>query len=243
MLGDGCIPKFSASHNPHISVTRSIKDIEYSQWLVNELDGFITNRGIAEYSTEDVRTHNIYKSCSFRTICSPVFNELANRWYPEGKKHIPHDFILTPLKAAIWFADDGCVSNPDKYSLDMKLATHGFTIDEALTLKCQLETLTHEQYRIYIDKEHPTIRGFTQASRSFLKLIDSQFPPMDRKSNLWRANNNMLLNGKPNKPNCPRCESDVVYSYGSKNGSPKYKCMTCMRTFQVVYMRQMKKYT
>jgi hypothetical protein len=72
MLGDGCIPKFSASHNPHISVTRSIKDIEYSQWLVNELDGFITNRGIAEYSTVDVRTHNIYKSCSFRTICSPI---------------------------------------------------------------------------------------------------------------------------------------------------------------------------
>lgn len=240
MLGDGHLSKRAQNHNPHLKVTRSASDIEYNAWLAEEFSEWITKRGIFEYSVHDRRTNKDYHHCAFRTICHEVFQGLFDRWYPDGIKRVPQDVKLTPLTMAIWFADDGSISNPDLYSLDLKLAVHGFLGSDAERLRSLLESVTQEDFRIYTDQGHPTIRGFTKSSQSFLRIIDPHFPPLVRKSDVWRRDDCRLLKGKPEKPDCPRCNSSKVYSYGRRNSIPLFKCMTCVRVFQEEYERRMR---
>lgn len=231
MLGDGSLSRRKCSHNPVLRVQRSLSDEIYNQWLNQEFYDSLKCH-LSDYAILDNRTNRTYSSTVLRTEASSMLIPYYKRWYPGDCKCIPDDLILTPLTMAIWFADDGCVKNVDKWSLDMKLAVNGFKDRDVEILVSKLNELLNVEFRIYQSDDRPTIRGFTVASQAFLNLIDPVFPPLLRKSDIWRNENYKLLVGKPEKPKCPRCADGKVYAYGKyANGKPKFKCLQCMSCF------------
>jgi len=234
MLGDGGLSRRKSAHNPVLRIQRSAQDISYNEWLAKEFSNLLTKRSLSTYSVFDERTQKTYCSSMFRSMASDLLLPYYERWYPNGNKCVPQDLILTPLVLAIWFADDGCIQNVDKWSLDMKLSTEGFSYNETVYLVNLLKETLNRDFKIYLNDGKPNIRGFTDASKAFLATIDSVFPPLDRKSNLWRNDDLKLLKGKPAKPMCPKCNIGKVYSYGIKsNGKKNYKCMDCMSCFVI----------
>lgn len=60
-------------------------------------------------------------------LWSLTYQELKDqrlRWYPEGKKIIPRDVVLTPLSVALWFCGDG---TGDRSTGTLSFCTNGFT--------------------------------------------------------------------------------------------------------------------
>lgn len=240
MLGDGTLERRKPTHNASLKVHRCLRDISYRNWLAKELSSLLTPKSCYENEIFDKRTNRKYYHASFRSKCCPCLTPIYDRWYPNGIKSIPSDLKLNPLTLAVWFADDGSLYNPTNYALDIKFATHGFTAADAERLKDILQDYTRREFRVYYEKGQPTIRGFSDASRAVLRIIDDVFPSLDRKSEIWRANNYRLFHGKPIKPVCPRCTIGKVYSYGrTRKGVQKFKCVSCMHAFQSQYERSM----
>ena len=72
-------------------------------------------------------------TCDAHTLCfptHPVFTELRDKWYPNGKKIIPKDLIITPTVFLHWFLGDG---NYNK-SHGITLCTDSFSEKDVLTL-------------------------------------------------------------------------------------------------------------
>lgn len=231
MLGDGGLWRRKTTHNPVLRVNRSLIDLEYNNWLKEEFCDILPC-SLNEMHTLDKRTNKVYSSSVLRTVSSKLLLPYYERWYPNNKKAIPDDLVLSPLTLAVWFADDGCVQNIDKWSLDMKISTNGFSNSDVAKLVQKITQLLSVKFHVYQNNGQPTIRGFTSASLAFLRIIDPVFPPLFRKSDLWRFNDGQLLKGKALKPKCPKCVFGKVYSYGKyQNGKLKFKCIDCVSCF------------
>jgi len=74
---------------------------------------------------------------------SPVLLPLYYRWYPLGKKVLPHDVVLTPVVLANWFMGDGTsFKMPGRQNLvRAKFCTQGFPFCDTDMLKEQLSQL------------------------------------------------------------------------------------------------------
>ena len=62
--------------------------------------------------------------------CSKSYPELLsirNTWYPNGKKIVPQDLVMTPTMALHWFIGDGCLSCRGDGRPRIVLNTQGFT--------------------------------------------------------------------------------------------------------------------
>lgn len=93
---------------------------EYLYWIAEEMQPFTS-------SVNPLITNlngKLFKSNSFITHTNPFFTQLRRKWYPNGKKIIPIDLVLTPLTIAVWFWDDGS-NNVENRSCCF--CTNGFT--------------------------------------------------------------------------------------------------------------------
>lgn len=112
LLGDGFL-SFPAkrSTNATLEVTHSLKQEEYLNWKVNELQPFVTKvdknlvkgRFIADHYTKDLI------SIRMRTVSHPNLNNLVYEYYPNGKKLISIELLnkIDELGLAVWYMDDG----------------------------------------------------------------------------------------------------------------------------------------
>ncbi len=66
----------------------------------------------------------------FSTLTSEDFGQLYAAFYPQGKKTIPPDLVLTPRILATWLMDDGSRSR-----LQISFHTEGFTKDDSILLR------------------------------------------------------------------------------------------------------------
>lgn len=79
------------------------------------------------------------------TRCDLSLTPIYRRWYPNGKKHVPEDLVLTPLTVAHWFCGDGTSSyRPNNGGIIVSFATDCFTFDECEVLAYKLNTLCPE---------------------------------------------------------------------------------------------------
>ena len=59
------------------------------------------------------------------------FKHNYNRWYDKnGKKHIPHDLILTPIVLTHWYIGDGGFDSDKGYLRQIQIAAHSFSYEE-----------------------------------------------------------------------------------------------------------------
>ena len=191
LLGDGGLYLPIRGINPVLKISRKETDQDYLKWSYQIFNRFCKSK-IVYYKTYDKRYHKFYYGIRFSTRSIPEFLPIYYQWYNNNIKCVPRDLIITPLIAAVWFADDGCIIRSKRgNSLQLKLATNSFKKEETQFLAFSLEKILNCSLSVdstYVEgKEQFIIRGATEAASSFIKYIEKDFSTLhlDRK-NKWQ---------------------------------------------------------
>jgi len=164
LLGDGCL--FSESIYS-ASFRYQSKYIEYIKYISDTLNSFgIKQSGkiIKNYNKKYGNCSYYYSSCSYVELYP-----IRKQWYPEGKKIIPKDIILTPLTCRQWYIGDGNLKHyKEKKRPSISLATCGFSILDVEWLITQLFKLGFKITRWPISN---IIGISTYSTKEFLEYI------------------------------------------------------------------------
>ena len=185
LLGDGSIGKQYKNGNAKFIIKRKTEDKQYLLWSAKHFENYLYETGLSDYENFDKRTNKTYYASTMVTRSLPVFTKYYDKWYPEDKKIVPKDLILTPLTIAVWFADDGTFNNNTKNRVDMNFSTEGFCYQD-------VEFLTNQLQCMYGDKVHLTPKGknyiiritTTATANLLLNEIYSLLPPMNKMSKI-----------------------------------------------------------
>lgn len=237
LLGDGGLCIGTRCINARFRIQRKLEDKDYLLWSADHFKDFTSDNGVREKARFDTRTQKTYFSITLQTNVHTIFTEYYNKWYPEGKKVVPKDLILTPRIIAVWFADDGCVQHVYNKGLHIEFSTKGFPKNDVDFLYDQLINLYGDKISLYktSEKEQWVIMSTdTQTNKRIFRDIDSVFPPLYRKSKIW--NREIIDLWDKNKiihPNCIWCGS----SNSNKRGFSKiyhkqiYTCNDCSKNY------------
>jgi hypothetical protein len=192
LLGDAALALGKRAIHPALKIERKLTDIKYLEWQYKCFDNLCTPTGIRKCSSVDKRTNQTYYCCRFLTRAVPEFLPIYQQWYPDGIKIVPRNIMLTPLIAAVWFADDGYIKHSGKSELILSLATDGFSYDDVVFLSSLLNKELNEEYNIFLKgkskngKYQYVIQSSSSATYAFIKYIMPELSniSMDRK-NVW----------------------------------------------------------
>jgi len=202
MLGDGSLNKTKKeTHYSNLIVVRQAQDLDYLLWqqellkefyAINSKPIYFAHKSKDKKDKTKFKTHYYYRLI---TRAGVIFSNYRKIWYPNGKKIIPPNLILTPLTIAVWLADDGSITyGRNKETLKITLCTHGFSKNDVEKIALSLSKRYNEHFRVYMehregyDRPYPIIHGANAATRTLLNDIDSAFPiSMSRKSDIWRC--------------------------------------------------------
>lgn len=157
ILGDGHLAKLKA--NARLEVNHGEKQRSYVFWKHKELSRLVGAQP-HQVMIRDPRFKNrTFFQWRFKTLVSPVFTELHNLFYRDGKKIVPQniaDILQSPLSLAVWFMDDGGRRN-DCYGLFLNTLSFTRTEHESLQV-CLRDTFSldsrlhwiQDGYRLYI---------------------------------------------------------------------------------------------
>jgi len=140
LLGDGCLQSIS----PYSARFQyASKHKEYIKYISDTLKSFGIKRSgripkVKKYNSYYYQ----YKSCSYIELLT-----IYKKWYPEGKKIIPRDIVLTPLVCRQWYIGDGTLKCPVYEKPSIRLCTNGFKIDDVNWLVKQLNNLGFKSTR------------------------------------------------------------------------------------------------
>ncbi len=122
LLGDAYITK-----REQIQFEQSKNQKEYLFWKHQELST-ISYKNVSMVKRFDKRFNKIYTSYRFWT--RQYFSSWRKKYYLEKKKIIPKDIHITPLVLAVWYMDDGCLSDHKCI-----IATDGFSKEDIVFLQ------------------------------------------------------------------------------------------------------------
>lgn len=103
LLGDAYI-----TTRGQIQFEQSEKQKEYLFWKHSQLTT-ISYKNVSCVKRIDKRFNQEYTSYRFWT--RQYFQSWRKKFYPKGKKIIPKDILISPLSLAVWYMDDGCLSD------------------------------------------------------------------------------------------------------------------------------------
>lgn len=146
LLGDAYI-----TARGQIQFEQSVHQKEYLFWKHQELSSIsYKNVSIAKRFDKRYKHENI----SYRFWTRQYFASWREKFYLNNKKIVPKDIQLTPLSIAVWYMDDGCLS--DNKCI---IATDGFSKDDICFLqkllleKFNIKTSVKNESKIMIKKE------------------------------------------------------------------------------------------
>jgi len=112
LLGDGCLVPTPRGHS--VRYVHSSKFRDYIRWLADTLASF----GIAPSGQIRQRSRHNHAWYDFQTRSYRELRPLYDRWYPDGRKHIPDDLVITPLLLRQFFLGDGsCCRHGNGYQV------------------------------------------------------------------------------------------------------------------------------
>ena len=201
LLGDLNLSNLSKGKNSCIKIQRAFKDKGYLEYQHSVFENFCESP-IKYLNRFDKITKITRHYVRMHTQCAKVFTDYYNRWYPKNKKIVPKDFQLTPLICAIWFCDDGTVSQYGVYKdkIRISLYTENFIKSDVEYLISLLSKEMNGNFRLhtiryknksdkdFYPREYYRITMYSNTAINFVKYIDPQMPKsMSRKSNLWQG--------------------------------------------------------
>jgi len=160
LLGDGHLTKpRSLKANSYFEKPQKGSRRSYLEWHYQALQPFSSRLNDCANTCEGKK----YPRSTFATKALPIFTDLRNKWYPNSKKIVPLDLVLTPLSIAIWFFDDG--SNHVK-KRQCRFATNSFSIEECEFLCEQLE-----QHQISCSLSGNQIQVHTSSYKTLIEMV------------------------------------------------------------------------
>jgi len=140
LLGDGCIHKQRKKSNDMYKyyLSHSKKQEEYFLWKFENLKPFFTK--YYEIDTTLKSTGKTYQQLKSTSIAHSEFKMYFDMFYDEnGIKFVPKniDLFLTPFVMALWFMDDGSLTNRDKGrpGSAVRICSLNFSYQDHLILK------------------------------------------------------------------------------------------------------------
>lgn len=103
----------------------------------------------------DKRTNKEYVSYQIDSISNFHFHELRQKWYPNGKKIIPRDLVLTPETCYWWYLGDGSSGNNS-----LVICTNGFAVSDVEFLL----SIFPVKAQLYIQKNKKTNKEYPMIS-------------------------------------------------------------------------------
>ena len=161
LLGDGCIQR-NSNYSGYFGYGSKYK--EYIEYVRDTLKSF----GIEQMG--NIRTETKL-GCFCYHYFSLYYSELLpirKQWYPEGKKIVPKDIVLTPLTVRQWYIGDGSLGYERNGQAHIELYTMGFMISDVEWLIEQLNQLGFKVSR------HPSINSIgisVHSTKDFLNYI------------------------------------------------------------------------
>lgn len=128
LLGDGHISKPNGKNGAcYYQERHGSKQKDYSEWKFENLGEFKRTINVHfKFVKFPNGSSGTYEFIDIRSISHPLFTELRNEWYPNGKKTVPESVTeLDPLGLAVWYMDDGSYS-----SKTFKFYTNSFSKEE-----------------------------------------------------------------------------------------------------------------
>ncbi len=112
---------------------------EYVEYVAQSL-GIDSDRVRDRTRKPDKRTGKVYECSELRTLSHPVFIQMHERWYRDGKKVVPGDLRITPECVLHWFLCDGSCS-ANRGGAQLVLCTDSFSRAEVESLRDQLGSI------------------------------------------------------------------------------------------------------
>jgi hypothetical protein len=137
LLSDGSIGHTNNGKNyfwTHTSINESYINYIMDDSQIN-LHKFLNPEKM--FISKNKKVYKSKKSFTIKTMASVTFTKFYNKWYPNGKKIVPMDIILTPTILLHWYIGDGSISS----SNGITLCTDSFDIDSIDFLLHQLSNL------------------------------------------------------------------------------------------------------
>lgn len=183
MLGDGCLYRRKSTHKPYLAVQRSQDDRGY---LIENYGVFkdFCKREAYDGETFDKRTGKINYWSKFVTRRCEVFKKYYDIWYPNGTKIVPVNFELTPLTAAIWFADNGYFRFSSCGKSRLQLSSESFQKKDVQRLADMLSLELNAKFSI---QKNLRIHAYGENADMFFNYIDSVFPKTMQRKALWKV--------------------------------------------------------
>lgn len=110
-------------------------------------------------------------TCAFRTRSYLYFTQERTRWYPQGKKCIPSDVILTPTSIAHWYFGDGMRGSKGYHA---RFATDGFPPEDVHLLAQRLSEVFG--WTPTVDARNRILLTHTADRASLLVLVKDMTP-------------------------------------------------------------------
>lgn len=126
-----------------------LSGIEHMDWLNHvkealKLLGVEFNPGTPNSHKRVGYTGKVLDYCQLGSKVSALVTHQRARWYPNGRKEVPEDFLFTPISLANEVMGDGSSnwnsSNPD-YGVFMELCTESFSLASIGRIEHQLRLL------------------------------------------------------------------------------------------------------
>lgn len=155
LIGDGCLSLHKHGANAIFSYTSKSK--QHVEFVCNYFKQYWSGEGLKCVNIYDKRTNKEYSRYVVKTYTNQSFTAEYNRWYPNGKKCLPKDLMITPLTCLVWYIGDGCICH-EKRSEYIKLATHFYPKEDQENIllpqmqqfEPSLMAAGNNQYFIYI---------------------------------------------------------------------------------------------
>lgn len=145
LLGDDCLKRNRVTDNAYLKVSHAESQKEYVKFKYDIMHGFV----MTDIKVHHDRRPDRQNQFAFHTISHPVFTNLYEEIYPSQKKTISAEWLerLTPFSLAIWYMDDGSLTQSNKH---MRISTEAFTYRE----QSLVQTFLANKWNI-----HPTIKS------------------------------------------------------------------------------------
>jgi len=154
-------------------ITQAIRSKDFVLYIKEYLEslGFTTHFNL-RFSTAKGKHYEI---ADLATHVSRYFKLLRIKWYPDGKKIVPHNLILTPKIIAYWFMCDGSTTwINNKKQVRVNFATNGFTKNDVLILLKNLHNFGLINARItnYNKRGYEVIIAESKNVKQLMQIIE-----------------------------------------------------------------------
>lgn len=171
ILGDGCLFKGNSNQNYRMNLAHGLKQKEYFMYKYNVLKSlnFKEPKIENEFNT---RTEKQYSCIKTQSLTNPLFTEMYEIWYKDGKKIIPKSRVkeLEDLAIAIIFFDDGY-----KQSSSYCIAMNNFDVESINNFRIMLL----EKYGVETTLQKSNILYIRTNSKSKFRKIVEKYATSD----------------------------------------------------------------